>query len=176
MENSTIMIKEKAMKHRTQLSVNTDGIPETIKADELKVKQIMYNLLSNAVKFTPDGGKISLTANRVSSSELRAVTSGHEDPIPGRDYSQCTPANTQHPIVEFVQISVEDTGIGIKKKNLKRIFNPFEQADGSSSRSYQGTGLGLSLTKNFVELHGGKIWAESEGEGKGSAFRFIIPI
>jgi len=81
--------------------------------------------------------------------------------------------------VEFkkcIEISVSDTGIGIKHEDQERIFNPFEQVDGSASRKYQGTGLGLSLSKKLVELHGGKIWVESEGEGKGSTFLFVIPI
>jgi len=76
----------------------------------------------------------------------------------------------------LIDISVQDTGIGIKGEDLQRIFNPFEQVDNSASRKYQGTGLGLSLTKRLVELHGGRIWAESEGEGKGSRFTFLIPI
>lgn len=76
----------------------------------------------------------------------------------------------------FVRISIEDNGVGIKKEDLERIFDPFEQADGSLSRRFQGTGLGLSLTKSMVQLHGGKIWAESGGEGKGSRFSFIIPV
>ncbi len=69
-----------------------------------------------------------------------------------------------------------DTGIGLKSENLERIFKPFEQVDNSASRKYQGTGLGLSLVKRMVELHGGRIWAESEGEGQGSRFSFILPI
>jgi signal transduction histidine kinase len=73
-------------------------------------------------------------------------------------------------------VSVEDTGIGIEKENLERVFAPFEQADGTASRRFPGTGLGLTLTRQFVELHGGKVWAESRGLGKGSAFRFVIPI
>ena len=60
-------------------------------------------------------------------------------------------------------------------EDLKRIFNPFEQVESAISRKYQGTGLGLSLTREFVELHGGKINASSEGLGKGSIFRFVIP-
>lgn len=75
----------------------------------------------------------------------------------------------------FVRVSVKDSGIGIRQKDLERIFNSFEQADSSSSRNYQGTGLGLSLARNLVELHGGKIWAESEGEGKGATFHFLVP-
>jgi signal transduction histidine kinase len=75
-----------------------------------------------------------------------------------------------------VGISIRDTGIGVKKEDLERIFAPFEQVDNSASRRYQGTGLGLSLTRKLVELHGGKIWAESQGLGKGSVFRFFFPV
>ena len=74
------------------------------------------------------------------------------------------------------RVTVRDTGIGIKAEDLERIFNPFEQADNSASRKYQGTGLGLTLAKRLVERHGGRIWAESRGEGKGSTFSFAIPI
>jgi signal transduction histidine kinase len=76
---------------------------------------------------------------------------------------------------EAIEISVQDTGIGIRDEDLERIFDPFEQGDNSASRRYQGTGLGLSLSRKLVELHGGRIWATSEGEGKGSKFTFVIP-
>ena len=168
LENSLVMIKEKAMKHSINLVTNMDGIPETISADERKLKQIMYNLLSNAVKFTPDGGSITLAAKL--GTGYSVVEHGNADeqtstqyPIPNRDRN-------------FVEIYIKDTGIGIKPEDTDRIFNPFEQADGSSNREYQGTGLGLSLTKQLVELHDGTIWAESDGQGKGAAFSFIIPI
>jgi len=75
----------------------------------------------------------------------------------------------------FVQVSIADTGIGIKEQDLQRIFDPFEQVESSLSRRFQGTGVGLSLTRSMVELHGGKIWAESEGEGKGAGFFFLMP-
>jgi signal transduction histidine kinase len=74
-----------------------------------------------------------------------------------------------------VECSVSDTGIGIKPEDQKLVFERFEQVDGSLSKRYEGTGLGLSLTRKLVDLHGGKIWVESEGEGKGSTFRFVIP-
>jgi signal transduction histidine kinase len=70
---------------------------------------------------------------------------------------------------------VADTGIGIAPQDLTRIFNPFEQVEGGASRKYQGTGLGLALTRKMVELHSGAIWAESAGTGKGSTFRLAIP-
>ncbi|WP_246327479.1 ATP-binding protein [Candidatus Competibacter phosphatis] len=76
---------------------------------------------------------------------------------------------------QYIEFSISDTGIGIALEDQERIFSPFVQADGSSSRKYQGTGLGLSLTKKLVELHAGKIFVESEGKNKGSTFKFIIP-
>ena len=75
-----------------------------------------------------------------------------------------------------LRIIVSDTGIGLEKTDIDRIFNPFEQVESSASRKFQGTGLGLSLTRQLVELHGGKIRVESEGEGKGATFQFAIPI
>ena len=145
------------MKHGIKLSININGIPATITADERKLKQIIYNLLSNAVKFTPDGGKVSLTAR---TREINNVQFSTAD----KNYNGC------------IEISVSDTGIGINSKDFDRIFNPFEQVEGSKSRKFRGTGLGLSLTKNLVKLHGGRIWVDSEGENKGSAFSFILPV
>ena len=149
LSSSLTLIKETAARHGFQVSMNVDReIPEIITADERKLKQILYNLLANAVKFTPDGGTIVLSVLRSRRLEM------------GRD---------------VFRISIADSGIGIKAADLDRIFNPFEQADGSASRRYQGTGLGLSLSRRFVELHGGRLWAESEGEGKGSTFHVEIP-
>ncbi len=123
-------------------------LPELF-ADEAKFKQIMYNLLSNAIKFTPDGGKVFISAT--------VQTADHGDSV--------------------LQIAVTDTGIGIKANDQERVFKEFEQVDSSYGRQQQGTGLGLALTKRLVEMHGGKIRVESEGvEGKGSTFTFSIPI
>ena len=170
LERSLVMFKEKTLKHGLQLSLDVDHIPETIIADERKLKQVIYNLVSNAVKFTPEGGAINLSACHLSSDNGHWKKSdGALFPVPmGDDQSPVTHR-------ECIAISVKDTGIGLNGEDAKRIFNPFEQVDSSSSRKYQGTGLGLSLCKNLVELHGGTIWAESEGEGKGTTLRFIIP-
>lgn len=75
----------------------------------------------------------------------------------------------------FLQVDVKDTGIGIKKEDQDRIFREFEQVDNSYSRQQQGTGLGLALVKKFIEMHGGRIWVSSEGEGQGSTFSFTVP-
>jgi signal transduction histidine kinase len=157
LKNSLVMVKEKAMKHQIALLDQLNGIPDTIMADERKLKQIMYNLLSNAVKFTPDGGQVSITALPCNIEERK-----------GAD-----PDSNNH---GGVMVSVTDTGIGINPEDLDRIFKPFEQADSTISRQFQGTGLGLSLTRNFIELHGGRIWADSKGEGTGATFRFVLPV
>jgi signal transduction histidine kinase len=168
LENSLIMVKEKAIKHGIQIQLSTtfDSTPRAIWADERKLKQIVYNLLSNAVKFTPDGGEIRLAADLAQSSKLKAQCKSGSFQLSASDFERHR---------DCVKLSVKDTGIGLKKEDLVRIFNPFEQVDGSVNRRYQGAGLGLSLTKRLVELHGGQIWAESEGEGKGATFSFIIP-
>ncbi len=151
------MIPEKSLEHRIQTSMHFDGIPEIITTDERMLKQIIYNLLSNAVKFTSDGGKISLQGKKCDLSK-----------------KDCQSANVESQ--PGIEISIADSGIGIKPEDIDRIFQPFEQLDSSAGRRYQGTGLGLSLTKRLVGLLGGKIWAESEGEGKGTIFRFTIPL
>jgi signal transduction histidine kinase len=151
LRHSLTMIKEKALSHGIHLAFELVEIPEFVQADERKLKQVLYNLLSNAAKFTPDGGQVVLSARGLN---------GNEGSNEGW---------------HAVEISVRDTGIGIDSKDLERIFDPFEQVENSKSRKFQGTGLGLSLTKRLVELHGGRIWAESEGAGKGSIFRLRIP-
>jgi PAS domain S-box-containing protein len=157
LDNSLVMIKEKAMKHGIELSVSVNGVPDFIRADERKLKQIMYNLLSNAAKFTPDGGKITVTA-----------ASCHSEP---RDRSALCGDHGG-----FIQISVADNGIGLNPNDLERIFQPFQQATAPGLPNTKGTGLGLSLTRQLVELHGGKIWAESEGVRKGATFFLILPV
>jgi len=175
LSGSLNMVKEKTLKHGIQLNTAINGIPEMIRLDERKMKQILFNLLSNAVKFTPDGGKVVLGARIVKG----VVRSGQrwddlegikifEHPVDGG-------AAEKGCVDSCIEFSVSDSGIGISKENQDRIFNAFEQVDGSTSRRYEGTGLGLSLTKKLVELHGGKIWVESAGDNMGSTFRFILP-
>jgi signal transduction histidine kinase len=167
LENSLLMIKEKAMKHGINLSHHINGIPDTITADERKLKQIIYNLLSNAVKFTPDGGEIRLLSSLADSKKIIDQIESNPCRLSSADFELHQ---------DWAQVSVQDTGVGFKSEDADRIFSPFEQVESSRSRKFQGTGLGLSLTRQFVELHGGRIWAVSEGEGKGSTFHIVIPI
>ena len=145
LENSLVMIREKAMKHgiRLDLDISQDVEGLEITADERKLRQVMFNLLSNAAKFTPDGGAITVEAKQEG---------------------------------EELFISVADTGIGIDPEHQEKIFEEFYQVRGGMRDKTPGTGLGLSLTRRFVEMHGSRLWVESEGEGKGSKFSFTLPI
>ncbi len=152
------LISAKAYRHSITISHFMDErIPNAIKADERKIKQVIFNLLSNAAKFTQDRGNIHIEARLVKGSD-----------IPVKVFKGRTEE-------EFLLISVQDTGIGIAKKDIKNIFEAFYQINKRYSRKISGSGLGLSLSRSLINLHGGQIWAESEGEGKGSKFSFILP-
>lgn len=123
-----------------------DDIPDIIQGDPNRLRQVLNNLLSNALKFTAEGS-IAIRSSRIIS-----------------DAGQ-----------QMLKIEVADTGIGISKENLKKLFNAFTQADSSTTRRFGGTGLGLSISKHLVELMGGQISVESV-EGQGSHFWFTIPL
>jgi signal transduction histidine kinase len=175
LQNSLIMVKEKALKHGIQLTMDLDGTKDTIAADERKLKQILYNLLSNAVKFTPNGGTVKISAKKVTCKVRPGLR--QEDPADLVMIEELV--DIENPVPEdlknCIELCVTDSGIGIKPEDLQRIFNRFEQIDGTSSRNYEGTGLGLALTKELVEMHGGKIWVESDGQDRGSKFRMLLP-
>ena len=167
LENSLVMIKEKAYKHALRLSLDVpDEMTDLeIEADERKLKQIVYNLLSNAAKFTPDGGEIRLSADLISESGIRI--------------SELTEIEKRSAIQNpksKIQICVMDTGIGIAPEDQEKIFEEFYQLKGETTDKSPGTGLGLSLVKRLVEMHGGKVAIGSEGLGQGSRFFFTIPL
>lgn len=152
-------------KKNVELIVNIpDGMP-AMKGDERKVQQTVLNLLSNATKFTPEEGSISLTARYFGSwneAERKAVLE-HRFQDAESEFRE-----------GGVEIVVEDTGIGIPEEHFDRVFDSFYQVDTSATRTYGGIGLGLSLARQFVEMHGGRIWVESES-GKGAKFTIVIP-
>jgi signal transduction histidine kinase len=176
LKSSMNVVQEKAIKHNIKISSDIDGAPETMKGDERKLKQVLYNLLSNAVKFTPDGGKVRLGARTVDCIVRLGLRRGDSKNL--QIIENSTEKNTiaGDTVKRCIEVFVSDSGIGIKPDDREKVFEPFEQADGIPDSKHQGTGLGLSLTKSLVELHGGKIQVESDGEGKGSTFRFVIPI
>jgi GAF domain-containing protein len=139
--NAMTLIRERAQRHGIQLGAEVDPRLGEWQADERKVKQILLNLLSNAVKFTPDGGRVEVSAKLDTAC---------------------------------VEIAVRDTGIGIAPEDQGVLFEEFKQVGRDTLRKAEGTGLGLALTKKFVELHGGAIRVES-APGKGSTFAFSLP-
>jgi PAS domain S-box-containing protein len=159
------IVKTLANKKQITLEFNVAPDLPVLFADEPKFKQIMFNLLSNAIKFTPDGGSVFVTATAAPAETAPAPASNG-----GASTGSSAPARC-------LRIAVADTGIGIHARDHERVFKEFEQVDSSHGRQQQGTGLGLALTKRLVEMHGGRIWVESEGiEGKGSTFTFVLPL
>ena len=129
------------------------GLPEFVHSDGTRLGQIVTNLLSNSFKFTQQGG-VTLSIGRPSAASTVRM--------PGLDAGKA------------VYFAVSDTGIGISSEKIEKIFNPFEQADGSTSRRFGGTGLGLSIVRGMAQLLGGEVQVQSE-EGVGSVFMLIVP-
>ncbi len=178
-DGSLVMFKEKAMKHDIKLNAEIDKGIDAVVADERKIKQVLFNLINNAMKFTPDGGSVTVKARRTREEgrEMREEGRGMMDDG-GRmrdEKASVVLASEVSGRPSSLEISVEDTGIGISPEDQKRLFQPFQQLETVLTKKVSGTGLGLNLCKKFVELHGGKIWVESE-VGKGSKFKFVIPV
>ena len=151
-QSSIAFVKHQAFQKRIQIDIRLPlNLPDLL-VDERRIRQVLINLLSNAVKFTPEGGQIILEASRAS-CDLAITNSSEED---------------------FLRIVVIDTGIGISADNIKKIFQPFMQIDSALNRRYNGTGLGLVLVKQIVELHGGSVELTSE-LGVGSCFTLMLP-
>ena len=142
LERGITMHQARASRNAIALDLHVDPDVGLVRADERKIRQVIFNLLSNAVKFTPSGGRVDVSARR------------HDG---------------------LVEIAVADTGIGISSADQERIFEEFQQARDAGSGAIEGTGLGLTLSRRFVELHGGRLWVQSE-PGRGTTFRFTLPV
>ena len=135
--------------------------PVQIYADSNRLEQVLTNLVSNAIKFSPEAGEIEVTTKIVNARELQYDNSFEEDI-----------KNLQG---NYLQVCVEDHGIGIERKDLNHVFDKFAQIENSLSRKIGGTGLGLPIARQLIESHNGAIWCDSE-INKGSRFYFVIPI
>jgi len=145
LDNISNIINLKSHEKGLELIFNIDkSVPNLIKGDPLRLGQVLINLLNNAVKFT-DKGEVTLSVNILSSDENSSV----------------------------IEFNIADTGIGLTEEQLDKLFQSFSQADESTSRKYGGSGLGLTISKQLVEMMGGGINAYSEYE-KGSEFVFTI--
>jgi PAS domain S-box-containing protein len=148
LEDSLIMVSEKIGKHSITIRIEMEAQTSDIEivADPRKLRQVLFNLISNAVKFTPDGGDIIIKTG-----------------FAGKDS-------------KTIQIIVEDSGIGIAPEYLEKIFENFFQVQGGILDKTQGAGLGLSLVRQLVVMHSGRVWAESSGIGNGSRFVVELPV
>ncbi|MEQ1743717.1 MAG: Tar ligand binding domain-containing protein [Candidatus Nitrotoga sp.] len=166
LSNSLSMVREKAAAQHIHLNLDlADGLDD-IQTDVRKVKQIVYNLLSNAVKFTSKGGDVTLRACRVSRTQVGQLN--------GRWAGLSLPWSNDN-IMDFIEISVTDSGIGIAHEDFERLFTPFSQIDSGLARKFEGTGLGLAIVKNLSELLGGTVAVES-AKGQGTCFTVWLPL
>ncbi|MEZ4953744.1 MAG: two-component regulator propeller domain-containing protein [Saprospiraceae bacterium] len=148
--------------------------------DEIKLEKVFFNLLSNAIKFTPEGGKITLLVERAdgrtsppSPPQGGTTVSANHKVLPfSRGISPLEGGWGVNPF--FVKITVRDTGIGIPADRLPFVFGRFYQVDSSRTKEQEGTGIGLALVKEFVELHHGQVSVESQ-IGVGTAFTVFLP-
>ena len=166
LSNSLSIVKEKAAAQHIGLSVEASNDLGVARLDARKVKQIVYNLLSNAVKFSPAHGRVTLSARRVSRSEVGM--------LPGA-WPVHTFALADNEFDDFLEVCVGDNGIGISTDNMAKLFQPFSQIDSSLARRFEGTGLGLAMVKQLAELHGGTVAVSSE-EGEGARFAAWLPL
>jgi signal transduction histidine kinase/DNA-binding response OmpR family regulator len=145
-ESALDLVSARAVEKNLDIAYIFEGeVPAAIGGDVTRLRQVILNLLSNAVKFTEKGEVVLTVSAR---------------PLPG-DRRE-------------VAFTVRDTGIGLSREAMDRLFQSFSQADSSTTRKYGGTGLGLAISKRLAELMGGRMWAESDGPGHGSSFHFTI--
>ncbi len=147
-QSSWSVMEQQAMSKYIPITITVAADVGEIAIDRQSIQQVLINLLGNAVKFTPDHGQITLNV-----------------------YAE-EPNNTPQ---RFICFEVTDTGIGIAAVDLPKLFQPFIQLDSNLNRQYEGTGLGLALVKQIVELHGGEVSVQSK-VGQGSCFAFKLPL
>jgi histidine kinase len=142
-ESVTQRLRVQFQEKRISLDLQIPPALPSVLVDEDRFSQVLINLMGNALQYTPEGGQVSLTAQKVDRE---------------------------------IEVSVKDNGVGIPAEHLPNLFTRFYRVDKSRSRVGGGSGIGLTIAKHLVEAQGGRIWAESEGTGKGSTFTFTLQL
>jgi PAS domain S-box-containing protein len=190
MAQTVSTVRPSAAEKQIQIYCQINPISNLCMGDPRRLQQLIWNLLSNAIKFTPEGGRVDvrleMEVDEWMSGWVDGMTGRRNNGMTGKIDEEHSPTHLPiHPVLEpferstlssFAQITVTDTGIGISLDFLPHIFDSFRQADSSSTRSQGGLGLGLAIAHHITEIHGGRIWAESEGRGKGSRFVVQLPL
>jgi CheY-like chemotaxis protein len=146
--------------------------PLRMRGDPLRLKQVLWNLLTNAVKFTPRGSiTVDLQTFEATEEEFQPLVDG--DSLQG---SPLIPPRGREGVRPYARLCVSDTGIGIDPASMPLLFRRFGQLDTGLRRQHSGLGLGLSIAKSIVELHGGSIEASSDGLGRGTSFAVVLPL
>lgn len=146
--SDTVRLAAEAKSIEMQVSYPESSL--AVSGDAGRLQQVVWNLLSNAVKFTPNGGRIEISLSQIGEYDEKSLP--------------------------CAQIKVKDTGKGIHPEFLPYVFEHFRQEDAATTRRFGGLGLGLAIVKQIVELHGGNVKVESEGEGLGATFTIQIPL
>ncbi|MDX2212313.1 MAG: PAS domain S-box protein [Oculatellaceae cyanobacterium bins.114] len=172
--SSLVFVKQQAFKKQIQLTTVLPTDLGDIAVDERRMLQVLINLLNNAVKFTPEGGKVTLEVHHEPIEINLAERISVKRPEPPQRVPTDADAMCRSLQNYYLCISVIDTGIGIAAADQSKLFQPFIQLDSNLNRHYEGTGLGLTLVKQIVELHGGSVGLRSE-LGQGSCFTVRLP-
>ncbi len=167
------MIQVRCDEKNLKFRVNIDDIsPRYLYGDNVRLRQILLNLLSNAVKYTPSG-EVVFEMKEMSRRDLpqgKIELPGIEEPEEGSEDNTDETGKKQ----VMLRFTVRDSGIGIKEEDMEKLFQPFERLDEKKNRSIQGTGLGLDIARQMIEMMGGELGCRST-YGKGSEFYFTIP-
>jgi signal transduction histidine kinase/CheY-like chemotaxis protein len=142
-----------------------------IRGDPARLQQVVWNLLKNAIKFTPAGGRVTIATRDEADPRHDAAAAAGGPVAAGTDDALTTPPGSDRHLV----LEVTDTGIGIERHVLPKIFDAFQQGSREVTRAFGGLGLGLAVTRALVQLHGGVIEAASDGPGRGAQFTVRLP-
>jgi signal transduction histidine kinase len=177
-----LKFKVEEKKHKLLTSIR-QNIDTHIYADEDKIKEVIINLTGNSIKYTKDGGLIGIGVDVWPTSEVEKrfgimhnELKEHGKTAEGALLNIVDPHFAQLVGDKQLVIIVKDNGIGITHEDMGRLFQKFSRVGDWSTQEVQGTGLGLYISRALVEMHHGRIWVESKGEGKGCTFYFSLPL
>ena len=165
-------IKGQSNQHQIVLELPDDSIRARVNRDQFE--QVIVNLVSNAIKYSPNGGKVEVSARKITSAAPPKAPSTDNDLL-AANFGVAEEARPPNSPAEMAELRVSDEGMGIPEEPAKHIFEKFYRVETGLTRKTQGTGLGLYICKSIITSYGGEIWVESR-PGAGSVFIFTLPL